>query len=466
MISRNQKISFFVFLALGYVLIFLISMSRVALAAGEGSNCAKIDFSATPVVTATCVQRSAEGLSCPTGYTRPSYYDVTAYADCDSGLKCCFNDSEVSSANKTGGDKCGQVKNTDGGYTIARCFKNFGYIGGCPDNRGSLASYGGEETASCGTGDICCMTTDSVGVDATTPDTTNIKIGGSDVGTGGSNVGTGGTTSSGTRTGSTGGLVPCTDDCTLCHLVVGFKNIFDYLLYTVLAPLFILGIVVSGVLYMVSSGSKGLTEKAKMALTYSITGFVIALTAWLIVNFVMLTLGFTSPLGGSWYKFTCDTSQSKTAASSTTTGTTTTGTKASGDLDATTQKVINNYKTMVGMGYGEKFSGDTYGGKSTADCGSTSIRSWLMAGLPDFWGLPRERWDGDSNSLKPGDICLFDKSATGIDHAFLVMENGSTSGANDAKGIYVSSNGLNYNISRLNGNSSALYVVHIANYIK
>jgi hypothetical protein len=44
------------------------------------------------------------------------------------------------------------------------------------------------------------------------------------------------------------------------------------------------------------------------------------------------------------------------------------------------------------------------------------------------------------------------------------MEGGATSGANNKNGIYVSSDGLDYNISLLKGNSSALYVVHIANY--
>lgn len=109
------------------------------------------------------------------------------------------------------------------------------------------------------------------------------------------------------------GLVPCglngAADCTLCHLVVGFKNILDYLLYTVLFPLFMLGITISGILYMVSSGNKSLIEWAKKALMASLAGFVIALTSWIMVNFVMLTLGFQSPLGGSWWQFTCDTTQ-------------------------------------------------------------------------------------------------------------------------------------------------------------
>lgn len=114
------------------------------------------------------------------------------------------------------------------------------------------------------------------------------------------------TTSSGNE--NTGGLVPCKNNCTLCHLVIGIKNIFEYLVYTVLFPLFTLGIVISGVLYMVSSGNKGLTEKAKTALTYSLMGAVVALTSWLLVNATLYAIGYKSV--GSWSNFTCDTTQS------------------------------------------------------------------------------------------------------------------------------------------------------------
>lgn len=107
-------------------------------------------------------------------------------------------------------------------------------------------------------------------------------------------------------------LVPCDTSeypqpCTLCHLVIGFKNIFDYLISS-LFVVFTLGVVIAGIFYMVSSGSKTLVEKAKTALTYSLMGAVIALTSWLLVNAVLHALGYKSV--GSWYNFTCDTTPS------------------------------------------------------------------------------------------------------------------------------------------------------------
>ena len=106
-------------------------------------------------------------------------------------------------------------------------------------------------------------------------------------------------------------LVPCglggAADCTLCHLVIGVNNIFNYLLYTILFPLFTLGIVISGVLYMVSRGSKPLIEKAKKAFTYSLAAALIALCSWLLVNAILHALGYKN--AGGWSTYTCDTTQ-------------------------------------------------------------------------------------------------------------------------------------------------------------
>jgi cell wall-associated NlpC family hydrolase len=113
-------------------------------------------------------------------------------------------------------------------------------------------------------------------------------------------------------------LVPCgigsgNSDCTLCHLVVGFKNIYDYLL-TLLLVATTTVIVIAGVMYMVSSGDKGMIEKAKAAFTYALTAIVLALTAWLIINATLNALGFKN--AGSWWTFTCDTTQTAPIASS------------------------------------------------------------------------------------------------------------------------------------------------------
>jgi len=57
-------------------------------------------------------------------------------------------------------------------------------------------------------------------------------------------------------------LVPCTDNCNLCDIILGIKRIFGYLgtLLIIVATLFI---IIAGIAYMVSGGSKNLMEWAK-----------------------------------------------------------------------------------------------------------------------------------------------------------------------------------------------------------
>ncbi len=137
-------------------------------------------------------------------------------------------------------------------------------------------------------------------------------------------------TSSTPTTTATGnnGLIPCghgnnpADACTLCHFIVGFKNLISFGL-TILITIAVVGIFISGVMYIISSGNEQLLGKAKSFLASSLIGFSIVLTGWLIVNVVMWALSFNTSLTigkENWYTFTCD---SQTAATSATPAATT-----------------------------------------------------------------------------------------------------------------------------------------------
>lgn len=117
------------------------------------------------------------------------------------------------------------------------------------------------------------------------------------------------------------GIIPCgrsADDlstpaineklpCTLCHLIIGVKNLVDFgtkVLITVAA----VGIFISGVMYVVSSGSEEAVKRAKEFLGSSLKGFTIVLGAWFIVNITMWALSFNPSLSigkTNWYTFTC-----------------------------------------------------------------------------------------------------------------------------------------------------------------
>jgi len=159
-------------------------------------------------------------------------------------------------------------------------------------------------------------------------------------------------------------LVPCglngAADCTLCHLVLGFKNIYDYLLGLLLAATTLV-IVVAGVMYMVSSGAKGMIEKAKSALTYALTAIILGLLAWLIINTVLNALGYNK--SASWWNFTCDTAQTVGPTSMGSGGATLPGNNAgggaatgtgSGGSPMGTGMVTSGQKTLDQVGQGLK----------------------------------------------------------------------------------------------------------------
>jgi hypothetical protein len=261
-------------------------------------------------------------------------------------------------------------------------------------------------------------------------------------------------------------LVPCglngSADCTLCHLVLGFKNIYDYLLGLLLAATTLV-IVVAGVMYMVSSGAKGMIDKAKSALTYALTAMILGLLAWLIINTVLNALGFNN--AGSWWTFTCDTVQTQGpttmgSGGATLPGNSGTGTggksgsgvgsyKSSGTLDPKTQKVIDMYiDTQCDKKYG-----------GAVNCYSTTSAAYTLAGLPslDNLGSMWQKWDGDINSIKPGDVIQIPNV-----HTALVLENGYTSLAPNPGVIGIYPDGVNKNIIRSGGN---LRIIHIADVV-
>lgn len=97
-------------------------------------------------------------------------------------------------------------------------------------------------------------------------------------------------------------LVPCTNNCTLCDIVVGIKRIFDYFM-TLLVIVATLFIIIAGIAYMVSGGSKSLMEWAKKALMYALIGFVLYLASWLIVSSILSAMGYKRT---SWSTFDCE----------------------------------------------------------------------------------------------------------------------------------------------------------------
>lgn len=235
-------------------------------------------------------------------------------------------------------------------------------------------------------------------------------------------------------------LVPCglngAADCTLCHLVLGFKNIYDYLLYIVLLPATILVIVIAGIMYMVSSGNKGMIDKAKSALTYAITAMVLALVAWLIINATLNALGFKN--AGNWYNFTCDTEQTKGP----------TGGTGGGTLPGSMGGALSN----IIYDYGKKYY-DSNGVLHT-DCSGYAQERRIAAGLSDPGRGTEDQMKNavayNGSNLRAGSLIFSSSSRSPSGRHVAVYNGDNTVSHNSGRGVNVVTVPLNEYLSSRN----------------
>jgi len=122
---------------------------------------------------------------------------------------------------------------------------------------------------------------------------------------------------------SSSGLVPCGNTgqgaCTLCHLLVGIHGIITWLRNLLLIAATV-AIVISGFLYIFAAGNTGKMENAKKILFTSLQGFALVLSAWLIVNTILLLISAKEDLGvgkTNWYTFDCNTVSTTTKSQTT-----------------------------------------------------------------------------------------------------------------------------------------------------
>lgn len=92
------------------------------------------------------------------------------------------------------------------------------------------------------------------------------------------------------------GLVPCGGpgdiykDCELCHFIMMIKNIMDFLVNTSFIVVSLM-VAVGGIMYLTAGGGSRI-ETAKKTITGALIGFVIIISSWLIVNSILLAMGY------------------------------------------------------------------------------------------------------------------------------------------------------------------------------
>lgn len=81
--------------------------------------------------------------------------------------------------------------------------------------------------------------------------------------------------------------------CDFNQLMIMINTIIHFLLFTIATPLVALIICYVGFLFLSSGGSAENRTKGKRILKNVIIGYVVGLAAWLIINTIVKTLGFT-----------------------------------------------------------------------------------------------------------------------------------------------------------------------------
>ncbi len=89
-----------------------------------------------------------------------------------------------------------------------------------------------------------------------------------------------------------GALVPCDTGCTLTDLAVLIKNVYDFLVTMIALPLAGLMIVLGGIILLISGGNPGLASTGKKMIYGTIIAILLVLGSWLIINAVLLAIGY------------------------------------------------------------------------------------------------------------------------------------------------------------------------------
>jgi hypothetical protein len=104
-----------------------------------------------------------------------------------------------------------------------------------------------------------------------------------------------------------GGLLVCPrypEPCTLCDLFATGQRILNFMVSPrggLVFVLSVIGIMIGGILILVSGGNQQLYTKGVFALKAALIGLAIALSAWIIVNTILVALtGSQQPEGFPW----------------------------------------------------------------------------------------------------------------------------------------------------------------------
>lgn len=80
-----------------------------------------------------------------------------------------------------------------------------------------------------------------------------------------------------------------TGNCSLCDFLIGFSNIAQWLL-SILGSVALLFFIYGGFVWLTAGGNEERIKRGRDILTHTVIGVIIVLAAWLIINFVIMSL--------------------------------------------------------------------------------------------------------------------------------------------------------------------------------
>jgi hypothetical protein len=89
--------------------------------------------------------------------------------------------------------------------------------------------------------------------------------------------------------------------CTLTNFFETILRVYKFTIYIIALPLAGILIMAGGIYMIISAGNPGTFEKGKNLVKVSIIALCIIFGSWLIINTVLLAIGYTPEGGGNWW---------------------------------------------------------------------------------------------------------------------------------------------------------------------
>jgi len=90
-------------------------------------------------------------------------------------------------------------------------------------------------------------------------------------------------------------IVPCgqgTSQCTINDFFTMLAKIYSFIVWRIATPLATIGLLIGGIMLLVSAGNPNLATRGKDVIKVSIIGLVLVFCSWLIIKVILTTIGY------------------------------------------------------------------------------------------------------------------------------------------------------------------------------